>query len=157
MKATFHYTRLQSILISFKVQRFHLTVNTMSLLQIQLELGYVSCAQCGVSVRCESAHCARRYVSLCTCCLHLSRLHCHFLNIFYLIATFSAEIFKTLNRDLVGLFVVQQQQQCVCRHSKQLTAYPNLLRVPQLPPPHYQTVQCTVHKSRDNQLLDGGA
>jgi len=29
--------------------------------------------------------------------------------------------------------------------------------VPLLPPRHYQTVQCTVHKSRDDQLLDGGA
>jgi len=66
----------------------------MSILQIQLVLGYVSCAQCGASVRCESAHCAHWYVSLCTCCMHLSCLHRHFSNIFYPIATFSAEILK---------------------------------------------------------------
>jgi hypothetical protein len=46
------------------------------------------------TVCCESAHCAHRYVSLCTSCLHLSCLHCDFLNIFYLTQIFSAEIFK---------------------------------------------------------------
>jgi len=101
MKAAFHYTRFQSTCISLEELSSHLTVNTTSLLQIQMELGCVFCAQCGVSVRCHSAHCAHRYVSLRTSCLHLSCLHCHFKNIFYLIETFAAEIFKTLD----GLFV----------------------------------------------------
>jgi hypothetical protein len=46
MQATFHYTGLQ-----FEMLSFHLTVNTMSLLQIQLEIGYVSLC----TVRCFRA------------------------------------------------------------------------------------------------------